>query len=187
MNLLKEFVVSLVTLLIFITAIELVGPDNSMKKYLKFVLGLILLAVILNPIISFFNNGEEYLINAIDAYSDKITNNEIDDTKEEKMSNDKIREENFKENFNKNCESTLNKKFEEFTFECDVDCNVNFNDVEMKVNSLKIYAKSKGVRKVEKITVGENEHTDDENKRKIKEFLSEELKIRKDKIEVNYK
>ena len=35
MELIKGFITTLVTTLIFITAIELVGPDNSMKKYLK--------------------------------------------------------------------------------------------------------------------------------------------------------
>ena len=52
MELIKGFVTTLVTTLIFITAIELVGPDNSMKKYLKFVMGLILVAVLLNPIVT---------------------------------------------------------------------------------------------------------------------------------------
>ena len=34
MEILNKFIISLVTAIIFITAIELVGPDNDMKKYL---------------------------------------------------------------------------------------------------------------------------------------------------------
>ncbi len=59
MELLNKFVITLVTILIFITAVEMIAPDNSMKKYLKFVLGLILITVILNPILTIILNGEE--------------------------------------------------------------------------------------------------------------------------------
>ena len=56
---LKEFVITLVTMLILMTAVELIAPDNNMKKYLKFVLGLIFIAIMLSPIISVFTKGEE--------------------------------------------------------------------------------------------------------------------------------
>ena len=188
MEVLNEFVVSLVTTLIFMTAIELIGPDNDMKKYLKFVLGLILVAVILNPIIDFLTNGEGYLTKAVDTYTNEITSEIKDSDKGRKEENIKLREENFKENFNKNCENTLNNKFEDYTFESNVDCNVNFTDMNMEVKSLKVYAKAKGVRKIEKIQIGEDcEKEDDNTKESIKEFLSNELKIPKDKIIVNYK
>ena len=72
MELIKGFVTTLVTTLIFITAIELVGPDNSMKKYLKFVMGLILVAVLLNPIVKFFSQGETVLTSIIDQYDKEI-------------------------------------------------------------------------------------------------------------------
>ena len=55
----KGFVITLVTMLILMTAIEFIAPDNNMKKYLKFVLGLILISVMLSPIISLFSKGEE--------------------------------------------------------------------------------------------------------------------------------
>ena len=68
MELIKGFITTLVTTLIFITAIELVGPDNSMKKYLKFVMGLILVAVLLNPIVKFFTEGGTALTSIIEQY-----------------------------------------------------------------------------------------------------------------------
>ena len=48
MDKINAFVITLVTTLIFMTAIELIGPDNSMKKYLKFVLGHLILLKNLN-------------------------------------------------------------------------------------------------------------------------------------------
>ena len=78
METLKEFVITLVTTMILITAVELIAPDNSMKKYLKFVLGLILIVVILNPILKFFNVGENELKNSISSYEKNLKEKEAD-------------------------------------------------------------------------------------------------------------
>ena len=59
----KGFVITLVTMLILISAIELISPENSMKKYIKFVLGCILIAVMISPLINFLGDGEELLVN----------------------------------------------------------------------------------------------------------------------------
>lgn len=42
MEALKKFVITLVTVLIFMSAVEMIAP-SKMKKYIKFVLGLILI------------------------------------------------------------------------------------------------------------------------------------------------
>ena len=38
MEYLNNFVITLVATIIFMTAVEIIAPDNSMKKYIKFVL-----------------------------------------------------------------------------------------------------------------------------------------------------
>ena len=38
MSIVKEYVINLVATLVFITAVELIAPENNMKKYLKFSL-----------------------------------------------------------------------------------------------------------------------------------------------------
>ena len=40
METLKNIVKTLVTMLIFISEVELIAPDNKMKKYIKLILGL---------------------------------------------------------------------------------------------------------------------------------------------------
>lgn len=62
---LKGLVTTLVTILIFISAVELIAPNNKMKKYIKFVLGLILTSVILNPILQFVSNGEKIYLKVL--------------------------------------------------------------------------------------------------------------------------
>ena len=68
MSYINNFVITLVATIIFMTAVEIISPDNSMKKYIKFVLGLILVSVMINPIIKFFTGGEQEVINAIKKY-----------------------------------------------------------------------------------------------------------------------
>ena len=34
-------------------------PDNNLKKYCRFVLGLILMTVIINPLVKFLNQGSD--------------------------------------------------------------------------------------------------------------------------------
>lgn len=185
MKLINDFVITLVTTLIFITAIEILGPDNSMKKYVKFVLGLILIAVLVSPIISFFSKGEGVLINAIDKYEKEITDSS---TKEKNtQETDKLREESFKENFNKNCVSQLNNKFNDYDFKSEIQCDVDFIEMTFKVNKLIIEVQKKGIKKIEEVTVSKDkskENNEDSIVNEIKRFLSEELKVEEEKIHV---
>ncbi|MCD3297735.1 stage III sporulation protein AF, partial [Clostridium botulinum] len=45
----RQWVISIATAIFFITAVEMILPNNSIKKYAKFVLGLILITVVINP------------------------------------------------------------------------------------------------------------------------------------------
>ncbi len=64
-ELLKVWVTNITIAIFFITAVEMILPDNSMKKYAKFVLGLLLIVVIINPIIKIFDKDFN-----ISAYSE---------------------------------------------------------------------------------------------------------------------
>ena len=46
MDIINKYIATLVATLVFMTAVELIAPDNSLKKYLKFVMGLILISVL---------------------------------------------------------------------------------------------------------------------------------------------
>ena len=65
---------------------------------------------------------------------------------------------------------------------------MDFGNTTFEITSLKIVAKEKGIRKVEKIDLSKekpNEEEDDTQKR-IKEYISEELEVDKDKIRIYY-
>ena len=67
-ELLKVWVTNITIAIFFITAVEMILPDNNMKKYAKFVLGLMLIVVIINPIIKIFDKDFD-----LNSYSSKAT------------------------------------------------------------------------------------------------------------------
>ena len=109
MEYLNNFIITLVATMIFMTSIEIIAPDNSMKKYIKFVLGLILISVMINPIIKFFTGGEQEVINRIKRYEDML-NLGVTNEGESKEVIEKQKEA-FKSNLNSNCDNLLKEKF----------------------------------------------------------------------------
>lgn len=184
MEAVKTFVVNLVTTLIFISAIELICPDNKMKKYIKFVLGLILIAVILNPIITFFTKGEVFLNEAIDSYEKELSVSTIS-KKEDNKEEESYINKNFKENLNKNIEAILKEAFSKYDFKCTIDCT--YNNTEFNFKKISIGVSKKGIKKIEKVDLKNSyEKCNDEDLIEIKNYLSKELEVSQDIIEIYY-
>jgi stage III sporulation protein AF len=190
---LKNIVITLVTMLIFISAVELIAPNNKMKKYIKFILGLILISVILNPIVELISNGEKNVAGSIDSYESVFSQNkdkadlntDTVKTNEDKEGN---RKKAFINNFNKNCDNLLKNQFKNMIFKSEIDCDVNFTDITLSVKKLKIGIGENKVNKIKKIQIKNKEESNkqevNERYSEIIEFASKELNIPKEKIEV---
>ena len=187
MDEIKGFIITLVSMIILISAIELIAPDNSMKKYLKFVLGTILIAVMISPIVSVLSDGESILTSKISEYIDLVDSNSIETTSENEKSTGKIA---FKENLQQNCNRWLKEKFKEFEFESYIDCEVNMQDITYSINKVEIAVKNKGVSKIEKIVINNTDASTEvdskaekiKNEDEIIDYVSEILNVTKDKI-----
>lgn len=187
----STFIVTLVTTLILMTAVELIAPDNSIKKYINFVLGLILISVMLTPIISFFSKGEIQITNEISRYEnsfDEIIKNEENENSDEKTN------ETFKNNLEKNSNKLLNEEFEGMKFESDISCNMDLENMTYSIDKMDVYVKYDGVKKVQKIKIDtsdsseviakENEEEVVSESRQIKEYLEEVLNIKAENIKI---
>ncbi|EKQ58208.1 MULTISPECIES: stage III sporulation protein AF [unclassified Clostridium] len=189
---LKSFVITLVTVLIFISAVELISPDSKIKKYIRFVLGLILISVILNPILHFVSNGEKTVVDNIKSYEEVFSENEAKVDLQNINNNDQDKGDNrkkaFVNNFNKNCDNLLKNKFKDMTFKSDVDCDVDFNKITFNVKKLKIGVSDNKVKKVKKIVINDEvkSNSKEENSEygEVQDYISSELDIPKEKIEV---
>ena len=193
METLKGIVVNLVTVLIFISAIELIMPSNKMKKYIKFILGLILITVILNPILKLTSNGEKDLFSNIKSYEDILSKDEDKtDTSTintvEKDDKSDLRKRVFIDNFNKNCDNLLKNKFKNMKFKSETDCEIDFKNINVTIKKLKIGVADNKVSKIKKVVINEGksdeEKVNDEQYSEIVNYVSDELNIPKDKIEV---
>lgn len=197
METLKGVVATLTAVLIFISAVEIIAPDNKMKKYISFVLGLILISVILNPIIKLISNGEKSIEEGIRSYESVFNQNSQSQTLntdesisfESNIDNDEARKKAFIKNFNKNCESLLKNKYKDKDFKSDIDCDVDFKNININIKKLRIGIHDKNVQKVKKIQIGgSTENSDDENLNdeysELINFVSSELNVQKEKIEV---
>lgn len=197
MDELKGLVTTLVTILIFISAVELVTPNNKMKKYIKFILGLILITVILNPILKFVSKGQESFSKGISEYEQAFSqsqnktnmdlNNALDGGQIGENENS-TREKAFIKNFNKNCDSLLKNQYKDMIFKSEIDCNVDFLNMSLNINKLRIGVSDKKIKKIKTVNIKEdnniNTKEDQIQYKEIINFVSNELDVPKEKIEV---
>ncbi len=187
MNEIKGFVVTLVSMIILISSLELISPDNSMKKYLKFVLGTILIAVMISPIVSIVSNGEKTITSDISEYIDLANGRSNEASSENKESTSEIA---FKQNLQENCNKLLKEKFKDFEFKSDIDCELNMQDITYSINKVEIAVKNREVSKIEKIVINNNRESTEvtskeekvKNEDEIISYLAEILNINKEQI-----
>lgn len=189
MEYINNFVITLVATMIFMTAVEIISPDNSMKKYIKFVLGLILISVMINPIVKFFTGGEQELVNTIKSYESMFYEGT---TSENEDSISKSQIESFKNNLNSNCDSLLKEEFSDKDFKSNVECEIDLENMTYSIESLEVGVKDRGIKLVDSIKIDINEESEQavsndgtvENEEEIKNYLSEVFKIPTDKIKL---
>lgn len=185
----KGFVITLVTMLILISAIELISPENSMKKYIKFVLGCILIAVMISPLINFLGDGEELLVSKIDSYL-SMPKEDIEVSSSFEESQD-TRSEVVLNNIEDNLNRLLKEQYNDSDFNVKIQGNIDMDNIEYSIEKIEVGVKDSGILNVEKIVINEEESTEVstnsenvKNKQEIIEFLKDTLKISEDKISV---
>ncbi|AVQ46871.1 stage III sporulation protein AF [Clostridium botulinum] len=189
---LKEWITNIAVAVFFITAIEMLLPKNNIKKYGKFVLGLILITVILNPIIKIFNkdyNISQYADKATASFNNAEYKNDFDKYKK------KNREEtlnNFKANLENQTKKKLEEKFPENKYEVKVEIAYDEEKDNLQIKSMDVGVKGnkiEKIKKVNKINIGNNENGKEDKKTfegegKIKQFISNEFKVSSGVIKV---
>lgn len=188
MEYIKSFIETLVTIIILFSAIELISPNNSMKKYIKFVLGLILIVVMLNPIINFFTEGEDKIVSTIKEY-ENILSKDTKTSSDVAVSNEV--EDVFIANLNKNSAAELAEAFPEYTFVCNIDCNIDLSNYSYNISHAKIgisTGKIQDIEKIEKVEISNDNETNSkvysDDEQKIVSYVSNMLGVSEDKIEI---
>ena len=188
MEYIKSFIETLVTIIILFSAIELISPNNSMKKYIKFVLGLILIVVMLSPIIDFFTEGEDKIVSTIKEY-ENILSKDTKTSSDVAVSNEV--EDVFIENLNKNSAAELAEAFPDYTFVCNINCNIDLSNYSYNISHAKIgisTGKIQDVEKIEKVEISNDNQTESkvysDDEQKIVSYVSNMLGVSEEKIEI---
>ncbi len=188
---LRNWIIEICTAVIFITAVEMILPNNNLKKYAKFVLGLILITVLINPIIKLFDKNFDlaaYTNKAYEYMDEKKYENDVEKYKEEGM-NKTVSV--FKENVENLCKEKLKEEFPRNNYKVDAVVNYDKSNDSVYVKSVKVGIKDGTIESVKKIDIGSkgaaassSTSINDERSRQMKSYLSKELKISENSIEV---
>ncbi|MBZ9608391.1 stage III sporulation protein AF [Clostridium estertheticum] len=188
---LKVWVTNITIAIFFITAVEMILPDNSMKKYAKFVLGLMLIVVIINPIMKIFDKDFDF-----NSYSSKATtymegSNPQKGIKKYKDINIINTTENFKKNLENECIINLEEEYPENKYNADIEIVYDSKNQTFKINTVEIGIVEKGVKKIENIEINtksvnasKKNIMQGEQGNKIKRLLSSKFKISGEAITV---
>ena len=189
---LREWLIGICTAIFFITAVEIILPDNSMKKYAKFVFGLILITIFINPLIKIFDRKFDintYTSNAIKSFDMKKTENDFQKYKEKNIDSTV---EVFKLNLQSSCEKKLKEKYPESNYKVQVDVVYDDKNSNVIIKDMKVGVKDGNIEKIKKIKISSDSKTVDnstnelntEKGQNIKKYLGDELNISKDVIQV---
>lgn len=188
---LKNWIISICTVVILITAVEMLIPNNGFRKYVKFVLGLILITVLINPILKVFDRGfniDAYVSKAVTYFDTKGYENNVEEYKKDTMSNTLS---TFKLNLENACEVKLKENFPNNSYKVEADVDYEKGNDCVYVKSLKVGIKDGSIEKVKKIEIStkgnvnnSSQTLNDERSRLVKEFLSKELKLSEASIEI---
>lgn len=190
-ELLKLWVTSITIAVFFITAVEMILPDNSMKKYAKFVLGLLLIVVIIKPIIKIFDKDFN-----ISAYSNKVTSymetgTSKENIKKYKDSNIVNTTENFKKNLENQCLTNLEETYPENKYDVNIDVVYDSKSGVFNINTVGIGVLDRGVKSINNIKIDtksvsspKKDVIEGTKGNKIKKLISNKFKISNDVITV---
>jgi stage III sporulation protein AF len=186
----KNWIINICTAVFFITAVEMILPDNSMKKYAKFVLGLILITVLINPLVVLLNDGNtvnSFLNKSIEVIARTESSVEAANYREKSM---EATLRAFKTNVEKVCREKLKEKYGNGQYDVNAEVTYDEEKEEFQIKSLEVSVNSGKVEKIRKVqikpssTIGDDTRVESEMSDEIKEFLSSELEMPKKLIAV---
>lgn len=179
---LKEWITAVVSMVIFMTVIDLVLPHNSgFKKYVSLVTGLIVVITILVPVFKLIDKRVDVQATIL-QYTDDFNKKqyEIDKSNLQKSINEQTMEV-YKEKLRKQIEQEVyretGKKYTVIKLEVVEDTN-SINYAEIKALEFKVSQDESSVKPVDKVVIGGQQTEEKEFKDvKVINFLKEKFNI----------
>src|SRR5690606_28319219 len=80
MDFLTDWITNILLFILLAVVVELLLPQTSLQKYVKMVIGLLLISIILNPIFKLFSSDLEDLLKNADVLFEKDVNTNIENS-----------------------------------------------------------------------------------------------------------
>lgn len=182
-------------IIVFATLIEILMPNSSFKKYIKFILGLLVMTIMLQPIFGILNS-EFSLSEGSFKYQNKLDSEYI--KKQAENYRDK-QSANLTELYKQNLETQIAEQVEREIGDRDVSVTVSIiedtkSELFGNINSISITIgkQVKAVDKVERVIIGPNEKKEEINKvavgyESLRNKISAMYDVNKEKVLINTK
>lgn len=184
---LKTWITTICAGVFFITAVEMILPNNSLKKYAKFVLGLILMIIIINPIIEILNGTAVNVSSYLNEY-ENILENEEEKSTEQRSNNIKNTQAVFEKNIEKIALKTLKEDYSKDNFEITVETKYDEEENIFSIESINILLDEGGIKPIEKIEINKETEEDSANKevdnKDMKKLIGKTLSIDEKSIHI---
>lgn len=160
----KEYISTIIYISIFSIILELILPNNKLKKYITSLIGLLVVIVISNPVINFLKN--EDVILALSTAIDEIS-----------MPNEKFKSYDFSKDRNRIISGSVKEKLETTIKEtCDNELS------EYMINKVRITLDEE--YKVEEINITASNILDVEDARRIINHITETYNVQEQVINI---
>lgn len=188
---LGEWIITICVAIFFTTAVQMILPDNSLKKYCNFVLGLIVFVVILGPIVKIFN--EDLQINKIIEESSDLVFNDMGQGNYEEYRQANINNtlERFKANLEKQCVADLEKNFKDDKYSAKVEASYDAENSLFLIERIDVGINDGSVERVKKVQIGDEsvqvdnqDSSTDKKSMEVKEFISSRYDVAANNIYV---
>ena len=188
---LGEWIITICVAIFFTTAVQMILPDNSLKKYCNFVLGLIVFVVILSPIVKIFN--KDLQMNKIIKESADFVFNDMSkgNYEEYRQANINNTLERFKKNLEKQCITDLEKNFKEDKYSAKVKASYDTENSIFLIERIEVGINDGSVERVKKVQIGDEsvqvdnqDSSTDKKSMEIRDFISSKYDIDKNNIYV---
>lgn len=166
MDILNKWIYTIAAVVVFVTFIEILMPNSSLKKYTKLILGLLVMTVILQPVFSLLNGGFSLsndsfkYQNQLDSFYIKSQADKYDEKKALEIT--KL----YKENLKNQIVQQVKKEIGDIEVDTSVEIVEDINsDTYGQINKIiiTIGTRSKSIEKVEKVIVSTREKEEGEN------------------------
>ncbi|QXM06017.1 stage III sporulation protein AF [Crassaminicella indica] len=197
---LKSWILNIVTVVIFISIMEFILPNSSMKKYIKMIVGLLVMLVIINPILEFMHERvqlEEDIFKTSSAINKRELALNLDQFKGTQQ---KQIIAIYKNNIEKHIKDQIefNNKVHVLSINSNIEENIeskefgNIKNLNILLSKYEDKQPQTGIQPVSNIVINVNKNkekvkiTKNESiTKKIKEYISKQYGLEEDRININ--